>query len=88
MAKNLGKVLACAAFVGTAVAGGMVVLNKYKALKENSNDDFEDFDDFDDLDDMEEDDMEEEFAPIQKNRGYVTIPLDSDLSAAEKTINE
>ena len=52
MAKKLGKVLLCTALIGSAVAGGMALYNKYKASGDDFDDDSFDFDDDDDFDDI------------------------------------
>lgn len=67
MAKKLGKILVATALIGTAVAGGLALYNKYKANQDDLDDDFMDFDDdFDD--DFEDDDDEDE-----SSRSYVNI---------------
>ena len=50
--KKFGKVLLCSALIGSAVAGGMALYNKYKSSNDDlDDDDFLDFDDdFDDDD--------------------------------------
>ncbi len=66
--KKFGKVLLCSALIGSAVAGGMALYNKYKSSNDDlDDDDFLDFDDdfdddefdddFDDFDDDDDDDV-------------------------------
>lgn len=65
--KKFGKVLLCSALIGSAVAGGMALYNKYKSSNDDLDDDFLDFDDdfdddefdddFDDFDDDDDDDV-------------------------------
>ena len=54
--KTFGKFLLCSALVGSAVAGGIALYNKFKSEKD---DDFLDFDDDFDDDDFDEDDSTE-----------------------------
>ncbi len=82
MAKKLGKFLAATAIIGTAVAGGLALYNKYKTHEDDLDDDFMDFDDdFDD--DLDDDDSEE------ANRSYVNITYDkTNDDASEATATE
>ncbi|MDE7157866.1 MAG: hypothetical protein K2O02_08020 [Lachnospiraceae bacterium] len=76
MAKKLGKVLLCTALIGSAVAGGMALYNKYKASGDDFDDDSFDFDDDDDFDDIaDEEDTKD------SDREYVSIPRESEDSA-------
>ena len=84
MAKKLGKVLLCTALIGSAVAGGMALYNKYKASGDDFDDDSFDFDDDDDFDDIaDEEDTKD------SDREYVSIPRDSEESAKadERPVN-
>lgn len=83
MAKKLGKLLAATAIIGTAVAGGMALYNKYKAREENLDDDFMDFDD--DFDDDFEDEDDDASDP---SRSYVNITYDKDMETAEEETEE
>lgn len=89
MAKKLGKLLLCTALIGSAVAGGMALYNKYKASSDDFDDDLDnfDFDDFDDDDFDDEDDSvkEDSVNASSQNRGYVSIPRDSE---ADSTISD
>lgn len=82
MAKKLGKILVATALVGTAVAGGLALYNKYKAGQDDLDDDFMDFDD--DFDDDFEDEDDEDDA----SRSYVNITYndseDSEPAAKEE----
>lgn len=77
MAKKLGKVLLCTALIGSAVAGGMALYNKYKASGDDFDDDSFDFDD----DDDDFDDIAEEEDEKDSDREYVSIPRESEDSA-------
>ncbi len=79
MAKKLGKVLLCTALIGSAVAGGMALYNKYKASDDDFDDDSFDFDDDDDdFDDVAD---EEEKNDSSTDREYVSIPRESEENA-------
>lgn len=75
MAKKLGKFLVCSALIGTAVAGGVALYNKFKASNDDFDDDSFDFDDFDD-----DFDDEADIASVKEEseRGYVSIPRETD----------
>lgn len=72
MAK-LGKALVLTALAGAAAIGGIALYSKYKASTEDFDDDFLDFDD--------ENEDADEVVPSGDNRGYVTIPRDSEETA-------
>lgn len=78
MAKKLGKVLLCTALIGSAVAGGMALYNKYKASDDDFDDDSFDFDDEDD--DFDDIAYEEDSKDSAADREYVSIPRESDES--------
>lgn len=80
MAKKFGKILVATALIGTAVAGGLALYNKYKANQDDIDDDFMDFDD--DFDD----DFEDEDDGDDASRSYVNITyndVNEDIEDAE-----
>ena len=88
MMKKLGKFIAATAVIGTAVAGGIALYNKYKASQEDLDDDFIDFDDDfdDDIDDdidtsFDDDDEEDEYDEDYDYSGDV-----GDVGASEEEI--
>ncbi|MCI8668853.1 MAG: hypothetical protein HFI34_04915 [Lachnospiraceae bacterium] len=85
MAKKLGKVLLCTALIGSAVAGGMALYNKYKSSGDDFDDDSFDFDD----DDDDFDDIADEEDTKDSDREYVSIPRESEDSAKtdERPVN-
>lgn len=78
MAKKIGKVLLLSALVGSAVAGGMALYNKYKASSDDFDDDFLDFDD----DDFDDDDINDDFNDYDEDEFD-----DSDDDAADSDID-
>lgn len=93
MMKKLGKFIAATAVIGTAVAGGIALYNKYKASQEDLDDDFIDFDDdFDDDidtsfdDDDEEDEEAKETAQTADtpSRSYVNVSYDHTASTFDE----
>lgn len=74
MSKKFGKFLVCSALIGSAVAGGIALYNKFKSSDDDFDDDSFDFDDFDDdFDELEEEDSKEDA------RGYVSIPIENEV---------
>lgn len=78
--KKFGKVLLCSALIGSAVAGGMALYNKYKSSNDDlDDDDFLDFDD-DDFDDDEFDDDFDDFDDDDDSDDDVTDTFDDESS--------
>lgn len=70
--KKIGKFLAFAAFVGAAVAAGIVLYNKFKDKFASTDEDIYEFDDFDG-----------DFDDIDTERGYTALNTETPADVAE-----